>query len=106
VLQQMNDGPPNETPWDAPISDEDEERDRDLIRSGAFVWGPGHFGGKAPRDRDHIDERLSDSDDEGPDLGAYFAQWNLPAEQQINICRTYANHKASLQKKEKRTKKT
>lgn len=52
-----------------------------------------------------------DEDDDGvrdqtPDLAEYFSQFNMPHVYQITVCRSYANHLASLVRPKKYVKRT
>jgi len=40
--------------------------------------------------------------DEAPDLGAYFDQWNLSEKKQILVCRGYASYLAAMQDAKKK----
>lgn len=40
---------------------------------------------------DPMDEEEGDSDDQ-PDLGEYFAQWDITPKEQILMCRSYASY--------------
>lgn len=88
--------------------DEDEEVRPSLLRSNAFL---GFAGVKRPARHYDLacDEQLDGADgsaepeDEGrPDLGEFFASYNVPRKEQVSLCRTYASYVAStLPKKRK-----
>lgn len=66
-----------------------------LRRSGAFA-------GKRPR---NLFGDFEEADvEQSPDLASYFAQFGLPNESQIAMCRTYANYLAALTRPKKYNK--
>lgn len=67
---------------------------RPLKRSNAFC---GELPGKSPWASRDAEYQLQDAVvDDVPDLGEYFANFGLPNESQIAMCRTYANYLAAL----------
>lgn len=91
------DGYPS-TPWIEADDDEPEEEPRTLVRSNAAIW-TGNTGRKAPRGWhpcDGSDDR--DLEDEVPDLGAYFEEWDMPIKDQVIMCRAYASMLAASSK--------
>lgn len=88
--------------------EEDEGERPRLVRSNAFL---GHAGVKRPASYFNLacDEQLDGADgsaepeEEGrPDLGEFFASYDVPRKEQVSLCRTYASYVAStLPKKRK-----
>lgn len=77
-------------PWSPPDSDEEVMVDapRALKRSKVS------FGGKRPY---AFNPGGYSVDDETPDLGSYFEEWNLSERKQILMCRGYASYLAAKQ---------
>jgi len=87
---------PNAQPWSPPDSDEEiaDDTPRTLKRTKPS------FGGKRPL----VNWGYSPGyeQDQGPDLGDYFDQWDLSEKKQILICRGYASYLAAMQDAKKK----
>jgi len=67
---------------DDDLLEEEEEGDEEIITRGRGF----------KRDLDRSLRCEEEYDDGNPDLAAYFEQYNLTEQQQIAMCRTYANY--------------
>jgi len=87
--------PQQQPPWSPPDSDEEivDDTPRTIKRSRAFA-------GKRPLVNWGYTPQYDQ--DEGPDLGDYFDQWDLPEKKQILICRGYASYLAAMQDAKKK----
>lgn len=87
---------PNHQPWSPPDSDEEivDDEPRTLKRTRAS------FGGKRPLINWGYQPGFGE--DETPDLGAYFAEWNISEKKQILMCRGYASYLAAKQEYRKK----